>query len=65
MKVKETIFYPYDLIKLAKQRGLTVTFLAKILGVSRNHLYEVNRNKVAISEEKFKRLKKILDIKYD
>ena len=62
MKVKETITYPYDIVKLAKQRGITVTLLAQLMGVSRQHLHRTNKNKVVMSEAKWQLLKKILDI---
>jgi len=65
MKVNQTIIYPYDLKKLARQKGMTMPMLAKKLGVSRQYIWAVNSNLNALTEKNWEKLKQILDINYD
>ncbi len=60
MKIKQTIIYEVDLIKLAKRKNLTLTELAKKAEVNYEHLLRCKNGMITMSEEHWFKIKKHL-----
>ena len=60
MKIKQIIIYEVDLKKLAEKKGFNMSNLAKKAGVNYEHLLRCASGIITMSDEHWKKIKKVL-----
>lgn len=53
-----------DLKKLRKESGLKVNKIAEVLGVSREHYYQLENGNTKLTNDKIEKLSKLFNVSY-